>query len=338
MTEARIAELVERAFDYRGYVTLRRSDGSELVGYVYDRGPSHVELLDESATKRLRIPVSEIADIAFTGEDAAQKSQDIWERRKGKLEPRDTPAHGGWEESRPLLVLVALDVELRSVARALGRPHRGRTIRGRLGATPVLARTIGILGTPSPSPVSLELEDGIRGSPRAVVCCGFSGALDASLRAGDLVIGTAVRTGQGEVAVAPQRFRSAAAAALAGVRFSQGEILCTSSVAASAGEKSALAASGAIAVDMESWAVARAAQDAGIPWLALRAIVDPLSASMPDFTRSAHDSYLLPALKHALRGPHALLGLVQLARAAQQAGSALEEALRRVVPALEAAA
>ena len=57
MTEARIAELVDRAFDYRGYVTLRRSDGSELVGFVYDRSASHLELYDETATRRLRVAV-----------------------------------------------------------------------------------------------------------------------------------------------------------------------------------------------------------------------------------------------------------------------------------------
>jgi adenosylhomocysteine nucleosidase len=328
MTSARIAELVDRAFDYRGYVTLRRSDGSELVAFVFDRGPSHVEVLDESATKRLRIPVDDIADIAFTGDDAAQKSQEIWERRKGKLEPRETPAHGGWEESRPLLVAVALAVELRSVARALGRPQRGGVVRGRLGGMPVLGRAIG-----------MGAKEFLRDDQaRAVLCCGFSGALDPSLRAGDLVLATAVRNEQGEVAEAPEALRSAAAAALSGRGVKQGEILCATSVAASAEEKHALAATGAIALDMESWSVARAAQEAGIPWLALRAIVDPLSASMPDFTRTAHDSYLVPALKHALRGPRAALGLLRLARAAQQASSSLEEALRRVVPALEAAA
>jgi len=72
MIEARIAQLVDRAFDYRGYVTLRRSDGSEVVGFVYDRGASHLELLDQSATRRMRVPLAEIADIAFTGEDAAR--------------------------------------------------------------------------------------------------------------------------------------------------------------------------------------------------------------------------------------------------------------------------
>ena len=37
----------------------RRSDGSDVVGFVYDRGPAHVELFDESATRRVRVPLAE---------------------------------------------------------------------------------------------------------------------------------------------------------------------------------------------------------------------------------------------------------------------------------------
>src|SRR3989442_1318751 len=101
MTDSRVAELVERAFDYRGYITLRRSDGSELVGFVYDRSTTHVELFDEAAAHRVRVPLAEVADIAFTGEDAARKSQQMWERRKGTLEPRDTSAWGEWRGAGP---------------------------------------------------------------------------------------------------------------------------------------------------------------------------------------------------------------------------------------------
>src|SRR5207302_6662052 len=100
-SDARLHDLIERAFDYRGYVTLHRRDGSQLVGYVYDRGPAHVDVLDESATRRTRLSRDEIADISFTGDDPVKKSQEIWERRKRKLEPRDTPAHGDWAGTQP---------------------------------------------------------------------------------------------------------------------------------------------------------------------------------------------------------------------------------------------
>src|SRR5213078_265812 len=142
MIEARIADLVDRAFDYRGYVTFRRHGGSEVVGFVFYRGASHLELLDQSAARRMRVPLAEIADIAFTGEDAARKSQEIWERRKGTLESRDTPAHGEWADPGKVLVVVALEQELRPVARALGVTARGGLLRGWLSGSEVVALAV----------------------------------------------------------------------------------------------------------------------------------------------------------------------------------------------------
>jgi len=326
VTDARIAELIARAFDYRGYVTLRRSDGSEVVGYIYDRGPFHVELFDETATRRLRVPLAEIADIAFTGEDAARKSQEIWERRQGKLESRETPADGGWEQSPAVLVLVALERELRIAARALGTPHRRGYLRGRLAGTTVVARASGI----GESARDFLGED----HPRLVLSCGFAGGLDGSLKPGNIVLATGVHDGGGKRFDVPERLRRVAVNALGDLRCVQGAIISTQSVAANVDEKRTLAASGAIAVDMESYSIARAATEAGIPWLALRAILDPVDSSLPEFTRSANPDSIRAALRHALSGPRAVVGLVQLARNSRRAGAMLEEALRRVMPAL----
>ncbi|MFL5312192.1 MAG: hypothetical protein ACJ79H_17300 [Myxococcales bacterium] len=329
MTEARIAELVDRAFDYRGYVTLRRRDGSELVGFVYDRGASHVELFDETATRRMRVPLAEILDVAFTGDDPARKSQEIWERRKGKLEPRDTPAHGDWGDPGKVLVLVALEQELRSVARALGAPRRGNVVRTRLSGSEVVALAVGI-GEGARRTIAEEC-------PRLVVSCGFSGGLDGALSAGDLVLATVIRSADGGTLAAPESLRHAAAAALDGLRCVQGELFCAATVAAAQEEKRLLARSGALAVDMESYPVAHAASEAGVPWLALRAIVDPLGSSLPPFTREARRDYFWPALRYAISGPRAALALARLSRDAARAGAALEAALPRLVRALAVA-
>ena len=323
MTEARIAELVDRAFDYRGYVTLRRRDGSELVGFVYDRSASHLEVFDETATRRTRIPLAEIADIAFTGEDAARKSQEIWERRRGELEPPDT--QGDWALPAKVLVLVALEQELRSVARALGAPVRGDSVRG-----PVMALAIGPGGDARPALAHHR--------PSVVVSCGFAGGLDPALSAGDLVLATAVRRPVGEAVAAPESPRKVAALALQGSsRLVQGELVCSTTVAASAGEKRTLRGTGAVAVDMESYPVAQAAREAGVPWLSLRAIVDPADSTLPAFTREPRRSYLWPALRYGLSGPRAAAGLFRLARDASRAGAALTSAVRRLAPALAAA-
>jgi len=329
MIEARIADLVDRAFDYRGYVTLRRSDGSEVVGFVYDRGASHLELLDQSATRRLRVPLAEIADIAFTGEDAARKSQEIWERRKGTLEPRETPAHGDWAEAGPVLVLVALEQELRAVGRALDGAPRAGTVRGRLGGNEVITLASGMGNGPGPALDEWQ--------PRLVVSCGFCGGLDPGLMAGDLVLATALRAASGDLLTAPEPARLAAAAMLDGLRYRQGELVQATSVATTVDEKRALARSGALAVDMESYAVGLAAAEAGIPWLALRAVLDPADSPLPEFTREPRRDYAWPALKYALKGPRAAAKLVRLARDSRLASSALTAALRRLGPALAAA-
>jgi hypothetical protein len=77
--------------------------------------------------------------------------------------------------------------------------------------------------------------------------------------------------------------------------------------------------------------------DAGLPWIGLRVIVDPLGISMPGFTRAQRASYVLPALRYALSGPRAVLDLVQLGARARRASAALEAAVRSVAPALAAA-
>jgi hypothetical protein len=90
-TEADIRAVIEKAFDYRGDVTITRKnkdkDGSQITGYLFDRriGPtlenSIVRLMLASG-ERPAIPYSEIAAIAFTGRDtAAGKSYEAWVKK-----------------------------------------------------------------------------------------------------------------------------------------------------------------------------------------------------------------------------------------------------------------
>jgi nucleoside phosphorylase len=154
---------------------------------------------------------------------------------------------------------------------------------------------------------------------------------------GDLVLASSVRDETGEVlAAADPVLRAARQALAAGApgRVVEGEILCTTRVAATAEDKRALARPGRIAVDLESWPAAHAAARAGIPWLAIRAVIDAQDADLPAFTREVRSSYVVPALRHALRGPRAVVEIARLAWRARIAGRALERALRRLGPAL----
>jgi hypothetical protein len=94
-TEADIRAVIEKAFDYRGDVTITRknkddsknNDGSQITGYLFDRriGPtleSSVVRLMLATGERPTVSYSEIAAIAFTGRDtAAGKSYEAWVKK-----------------------------------------------------------------------------------------------------------------------------------------------------------------------------------------------------------------------------------------------------------------
>ena len=79
---------LEKAFDYRGDVTLTLKDGRVIHGYVFDRRTastledSQVRVIPSGERTRLSISYSDIAALAFTGRDnAAGKTFDAWVRK-----------------------------------------------------------------------------------------------------------------------------------------------------------------------------------------------------------------------------------------------------------------
>ncbi len=87
-SDADIREALEKAFDYRGDVTLVLKDGRKIDGYVYDRRQSEsldrslVRILPADGSARQSIPFSEIASLIFSGRDtAAGKSWESWVRK-----------------------------------------------------------------------------------------------------------------------------------------------------------------------------------------------------------------------------------------------------------------
>ena len=85
--QTRLEDVIDRAFDYRGDVTVLRRDGTELVGYLFNRNaeasPPFVQMFDRAGDGPFTIPYREILTIRFTGKDtAAGKSYEAWLRRK----------------------------------------------------------------------------------------------------------------------------------------------------------------------------------------------------------------------------------------------------------------
>jgi hypothetical protein len=87
-TDAEVRDALEKAFDYRGDITITRKDSSQVQGYLFDRrnGPtldsSYVRIIPTGESARLNIAYSEIAALAFTGRDtAAGKTFDAWVKK-----------------------------------------------------------------------------------------------------------------------------------------------------------------------------------------------------------------------------------------------------------------
>jgi len=87
-SEEELREALEKAFDYRGDVTITRKDGSKVEGYIFDRASggdlatSFVRLLPKDSNQRVKISYSEIAALAFTGRDtAAGRSWEAWVKK-----------------------------------------------------------------------------------------------------------------------------------------------------------------------------------------------------------------------------------------------------------------
>jgi hypothetical protein len=88
-SEAEVRDALEKAFDYRGDVTVTRKDGTTIEGYLYDRRSEptlEASLIRIIPTPKPGVPVERVmvsyADIAalnFTGRDtAAGKTFEAW--------------------------------------------------------------------------------------------------------------------------------------------------------------------------------------------------------------------------------------------------------------------
>jgi hypothetical protein len=91
--ELRVA--LEKAFDYRGDVTITRKDGTKIEGYVFDRRPgaslreSVVRLYPKNSSEKIAVSYAEIAALAFSGRDtAAGKSWEAWMKKYAEKKAR----------------------------------------------------------------------------------------------------------------------------------------------------------------------------------------------------------------------------------------------------------
>ncbi|MCP5151271.1 MAG: hypothetical protein H6983_16215 [Ectothiorhodospiraceae bacterium] len=191
------------------------------------------------------------------------------------------------------------------------------------------------------------VDDGVR----ALVSWGVAVGLDPALAPGAVLVPARVLSGTGEVASSLEVDAATAAwsarvlgeaGAVVG-----GRLVALDAVVRTAADKRRLGLHhAASAGDMETGAVAGLARAAGLPWLVVRAVADPLWLSLPASVASAVDARggirVGPVLRELARRPTvaadlvrlgvafraALAGLRRTARAAHEAGGLLAPAAR----------
>jgi hypothetical protein len=87
-SEADVREALEKAFDYRGDITITRKDGGKVEGYIFDRrngkslADSYVRVIPTGERTKVMVPYADIAALAFTGRDtAAGKTFEAWVKK-----------------------------------------------------------------------------------------------------------------------------------------------------------------------------------------------------------------------------------------------------------------
>ncbi len=177
-------------------------------------------------------------------------------------------------------------------------------------------------------------------APAAVLISGVCGALDPSLAPGALVLGRRVLTVDGRALEPASALFEAAQEALRRSRlpFVSSALL---TVARPINERTAKTdawnAHGAAAADMETYELAAALEARGVPWLALRAVLDPADMVLPrGAVRWTSEQDEGAIVRDMLRRPFELPAYARLALQLRAALRALSRAVPMIVRAIDA--
>jgi len=237
--------------------------------------------------------------------------------------------------TRAIVIATAVRPETRAILAALEAPARvdaGRIAcwEARIGTQPFLIQQVGV----GPTRAAGALRT-LTMPYRLVVSAGFAGALVAGARPGDLVLPAAVVSDAGRYAV-PSELRATVESALSPAeraRALTGALHSSPVVVDTPAAKRALAARhGAVAVDMESAALAEVAVAHGAAALALRVVLDPLDLSLAGLPPDLDSSWT--ARLRLLGRPAAWPGMIAVARHLGVATAALTRAFTSALPAL----
>jgi len=229
---------------------------------------------------------------------------------------------------------VALGSERRALARVLVAPRPGPlgpfpALLGQAEGQWVLLVQAGLGATRAREAALLA---GRRYGCPAVWSLGLAGGLDPALRPGDLLLPDAVLPLDAAV---PAPSGHGLRAALASLAPCGGSLVTATAPVLTVADKRALrAATGAAGVDMEAAGVGEAAARLGVPWLALKIVLDTADRALPPALAAcaaADGSLRVSALLAALTRPAGVAAAARLAGESRRALRALARALRAAV-------
>jgi len=171
--------------------------------------------------------------------------------------------------------------------------------------------------------------------PRWVVSSGFAGALDASLRRGDMLLGDSLIDAEGRMWTADPALLSPWLAAGLGVR--AGRLLTFDQVVRLPAEKASLGEKfAALAIDMESLAVADVCETRGVPFAAVRVVNDAVADELPPdverlLRQTSNAARFGAALGTVFRRPSSVKELLSLQQNAITASDCLAKYLARAI-------
>ena len=227
-------------------------------------------------------------------------------------------------EPAGLLVLTGVEDEAGPLGKALQaeacpEPGEGRFRRATREGVEIV---LGVAGVGPQRSERIAREGIERFQPTLLISAGTCGALQSELELGDWVLAGATvdlardRSARGSFS-SPAALEPIAARLGAEARALRRGLVATVSgrpVQEAADKEAIVAQHGAIAVDMESAGIARAAEAAGLPWLIVRVVVDTPAAPLPDLGfdpsgRPPLGGVMAYLLKHPLDGARTLHGI-----------------------------
>ncbi|HVA81083.1 MAG TPA: hypothetical protein VNF29_09165 [Candidatus Binataceae bacterium] len=231
--------------------------------------------------------------------------------------------------------------------RALDDPYL-RGFRAQLGATEIVAVATGIGMERAQAAARRALD--LYPDVDLVLGTGVAGALSSGLVAGDLVVADRILTDRGDGAAgAAEQVAAIDPATLselgrylrtAGVAYSTGAILTTHHVLTTGSDKrAAKERTGAIAVDMETAAIAAETHARGLRFAAIRAVMDGVDEEVVGARMADQNGDVRPlqATGFLIRNPGVVIRLprmmLNLGRAARSLAIALEAIVTRGEPA-----